>query len=40
MLVEHYTHGYRGEADLFGVYCPDTREVYLVPVNDAPERPC
>jgi hypothetical protein len=25
---------YRGQADLFGVYCPGTREVYLVPVDE------
>lgn len=29
--------GYRGEIDLFGVYCPDNDTVYMVPVNDAPE---
>lgn len=27
---------YRGAADLFGVYCPDTDECYLVPVDDVP----
>lgn len=26
---------YRGEADLFGIYCPDTNQVYLVPVEKA-----
>jgi PD-(D/E)XK endonuclease len=26
---------YQGEADLYGVYCPDTSRVYLVPVDDA-----
>ena len=25
---------YRGEADVFGVYCPDNDTVYMVPVND------
>jgi hypothetical protein len=25
---------YRGEIDFFGVYCPDTRAVYLVPIAD------
>lgn len=28
--------GYRGEADLFAVYCPDNDAVYLVPVKDVP----
>ena len=28
---------YTTDADYFGVYCPQTREVYLVPVSDAPE---
>lgn len=28
--------GYQGEVDLFGVYCPATDRVYLVPVNDVP----
>lgn len=27
---------YRGSADLFGVYCPDTDECYLVPVDEVP----
>ena len=26
--------GYAGVADFFGVYCPDTGQVYLVPVVD------
>lgn len=25
---------YRDDADLFGIYCPDTDSVYLVPVED------
>jgi hypothetical protein len=29
---------YRGDADCFGVYCPETRQVYLVPVGHAPDR--
>jgi hypothetical protein len=29
---------YRGEADLFGVYCHDRDEVYMVPVADVPPR--
>jgi len=26
--------GYRGQVELFGVYCPDLDKVYLVPVED------
>lgn len=26
--------GYKGQAELFGVYCPDNDKVYLVPVDD------
>jgi hypothetical protein len=33
-----YHHHYRGAADLFGVYCPETDRVYLVPVDDVPTR--
>jgi ArsR family transcriptional regulator len=29
---------YRGEVDVFGVYCHDRKEVYLVPVRDVPLR--
>lgn len=29
---------YRGDIDYFGVYCPDTKQVYLVPVGDVPDR--
>lgn len=29
---------YRGDVDLFGVYCPSTKQVYLVPIEDVPER--
>jgi hypothetical protein len=28
--------GYRGEADVFGVYCPQNDRVYVVPVELAP----
>jgi hypothetical protein len=28
--------GYRGEIDYFGVYCPDTGGVYLVPIAEVP----
>ena len=37
---EHRGHGsrdYRGQADIFGVYCPDTDKIYLVPVTDVPK---
>jgi len=29
--------GYRGEAEYFGVYSPDTDKVYLIPVNEIPD---
>jgi hypothetical protein len=29
---------YRGDVDLFGVFCPDTEQVYLVPIADVPEK--
>jgi hypothetical protein len=29
--------GYRGEAEYFGVYSPDTDKVYMVPVDEVPE---
>jgi PD-(D/E)XK endonuclease len=29
--------GYLGQADYFGVFCPETGGVYLVPVADAPD---
>lgn len=29
---------YRGDIDSFGVYCPSTKEVYLVPIEDVPGR--
>lgn len=31
------SEGYRGKADLFGVYCPELDAVYLVPVEEVPE---
>lgn len=40
LRVEHYATDYRGDADLFGVYCPDTREVFLVPVEDVGTNGC
>ena len=30
------TRGYRGDADLFLVYCPDTDGIYAVPVDEVP----
>lgn len=36
--LEHRKPGtrssYRGQADLFGVWCPDNQSIYLVPVED------
>ncbi len=32
----HIRKGYKGEADYFGVYSPDTGKVYLVSVDDTP----
>jgi len=29
---------YCGEVEYFGVYCPDTEEVYLVPIEDVHDR--
>jgi PD-(D/E)XK endonuclease len=29
---------YLGEIDYFGVYCPETKGVYLVPIDDVPVR--
>ena len=29
---------YQGDVDLFGVYCPDTSQVYLVPIDDVPDK--
>jgi hypothetical protein len=28
--------GYEGDAEMFGVYSPDTGKVYLVPVSEVP----
>lgn len=38
--TQHWSTGYEGQADVFGVYCPETRETYLVPVAEAPGRQC
>lgn len=29
-----YRRSYRGQADVFGVYCPETDRVYVVPVEE------
>ena len=29
---------YQGEVDFFGVYCPETAGVYLIPISDLPIR--
>jgi len=29
--------GYKGKADLFGVYCPDNGSIYLIPVDEVPD---
>lgn len=34
---DHTRMGYRGDADLFGIYCPTTDKVYLVPVDEVGE---
>jgi PD-(D/E)XK endonuclease len=31
------SHGYRGRADIFAIYCPDNSKVYLVPVHSVGE---
>jgi len=36
--TEYYQHDYRGDADVFAVYCPDTNGVYLVPVDEVGTR--
>lgn len=32
--IRFYQHYYRGDAELFGGYCPDNDSVYLVPVEE------
>jgi hypothetical protein len=32
--------GYRGQVNLFGVYCPELKRCYLVPVGDVPTNEC
>ena len=31
-----FTRGYRGEIELFLVFCPETDQIYAVPVDDVP----
>ncbi len=33
----HKSRPYRGQADLFAAYSPDTRQVYILPVDEVPE---
>jgi PD-(D/E)XK endonuclease len=33
----HVRRGYVGQADYFGIYCPELGTLYLVPVEDAPK---
>lgn len=33
-----FTRGYEGEVDVFLVYCPESRQIYAVPVEEAPRR--
>jgi len=33
---KHYRRDYAGDAEYFGVYCPDLDRVYMVPVSEAP----
>ncbi len=35
-----YQHDYRGQVDFFGVYCPETDGVYLVPAEELGLRAC
>ena len=46
-LCSNYSHhaspraaqrDYQGEVDYFGVFCPETRGVYLIPIGDLPMR--
>lgn len=32
--------GYKGEADWFGVYCPETDKAYLIPVEEVGDNEC
>ena len=34
--TRNVTRGYRGQADVFLVHCPDFESVYCVPVDEAP----
>jgi hypothetical protein len=37
-VVRGSIRNYRDDIDFFGVYCHDSGEVYLVPVDDVPSR--
>jgi hypothetical protein len=36
-LAKAIRRSYRGQIDAFGVFCPQTGTIYLVPVDDVPE---
>jgi hypothetical protein len=38
MCRSNSCRSYRGDVDYFGVYCPGTAQVYLVPIADVPDR--
>jgi hypothetical protein len=38
MCRDNNYRSYRGDVDYFGVYCPGTKKVYLVPIGDVPDR--
>jgi hypothetical protein len=38
MCRNNMYRSYRGDVDYFGVYCPGTAQVYLVPITDVPDR--
>jgi hypothetical protein len=38
MCRNNMYRSYRGDVDYFGVYCPGTAQVYLVPIADVPDR--
>lgn len=38
MCRSNMYRSYRGDVDYFGVYCPGTDQLYLVPITDVPER--
>ena len=38
--TKFYQHSYKGEVDVFGVYCPQNDRVYVVPAETVGERAC